>query len=295
MARAAFFRFLALLGVSLCFAVLADEGTGAASLRARQAQYQERLAHNGFGKPLVLESSESEGQQRGDVYGVVQQPFPVVSTGFREAPGWCDVLILPFNTKHCFAGTSGGEPMIALRIGRKSGQSPEDAYPLNLRFHVDEQSPDYLRVALKGDKGPVGTRDYRIVLEATPLDATRTFIHLSYSYAYGSMSSMMMQLYLSTAGAHKVGFTVAGKDAQGNPQYVGGMRGATERNTMRYFLAIEAYLDSLSAPPEERLEKRLSEWHAAVSRYPTQLHEMDRAEYFTMKHREAARMKQPIG
>jgi hypothetical protein len=295
MTRIAIFRILALLGVSIGLAALADEAPGAVALRAKHAQYQEQLAHNGFGKPLLLESSEGENTQRGDVYGIVQHPFPVVSDGFREAPGWCDVLILPFNTKHCFAGQGAGEPVLALRIGRRSGQAAEDAYPLNLRFHVDAQSADYLRVGLRGDKGPLGTRDYRIVLEATPLDATHSFIHLSYAYAFGSMSSLMMRAYLSTAGAHKVGFTVTGKDNQGKPEYVGGMRGATERNTMRYFLAIEAYLASLSVPPGQRLEKRLSDWYAAVSRYPTQLNEMDRAEYFSMKQKEAARMKQPIG
>jgi len=295
MTRAAIFRFLAVLALSLGFAAAADEGTGASALRAKHGEYQERLAHNGFGKPVFLESSENDGSQRGDVYAVVQHPFETVSAGFREAPGWCDVLILPFNTKHCYAARGEGEPTIALRIGRRSSQPAEDAYPLNLRFHVDAQSADYLRVALQGDKGPVGTRDYRIVLEATPLDAGHSFIHLSYAYAYGTMSSMLMRAYLGTAGAGKVGFTVTGQDGQGKPQYVGGMRGATERNTMRYFLAIEAYLASLSAPPEQRLEKRLSDWHAATSRYPTQLHEMERAEYFAMKQKEAARMKQPVG
>jgi hypothetical protein len=295
MTRATVFSFLACVGLSLCFPARADEVDGAGALRAKHAEYQEKLAHNSFGKPLYLESSESDGNLRGDVYAVVQHPFQTVSAGFREPPGWCDVLILPFNTKHCYAARGATDPVIALRIGRKSGQSAEDAYPLNLRFHVDSQSADYLRVSLRGDKGPLGTRDYRIVLEATPLDTAHSIIHLSYAYAYGAMSSMLMQAYLHTAGANKVGFTVSGQDGQGRPQYVGGMRGATERNTMRYFLAIEAYLASLSVPPEQRLEKRLSDWHAATSRYPIQLHEMDRAEYFAMKQKEAARMKQPIG
>jgi hypothetical protein len=55
---------------------------------------------------------------------------------------------------------------------------------------------------------------------------------------------------------------------------------------MRYYLAIEAYLDSLSAPEGERAEKRLREWFAATERHPQQLREMGQAEYMAMKRRE---------
>jgi hypothetical protein len=51
------------------------------------------------------------------------------------------------------------------------------------------------------------------------------------------MSQIAMQTYLSTSGADKVGFTSE------NGKLVGGTRGVMERNTMRYFLAIDAYLD----------------------------------------------------
>jgi hypothetical protein len=61
------------------------------------------------------------------------------------------------------------------------------------------------------------------------------------------------------------------------------MRGVAERNTMRYFLAVEAYLGSLAAPPGARVEKSLRNWHGAVERYPRQLHEIERDEYLVMK------------
>ena len=35
------------------------------------------------------------------------------------------------------------------------------------------------------------------------------------------------------------------------------------RNTMRYYLAIEAFLDSLSAPPQQRIDKRLNDWFSS--------------------------------
>jgi hypothetical protein len=83
---------------------------------------------------------------------------------------------------------------------------------------------------------------------------------------------------------------VTGRDAQGRPTHVGGMLGATERNTMRYFLAIDAYLASLAAPQEKRVDKRLNDWFAATEKYPRQLHEMDRGEYLAMKQKETKRV-----
>ena len=96
----------------------------------------------------------------------------------------------------------------------------------------------------------------------------------------------------ATSGSAKVGFSTE-RDAEGE-HLVHGMRGVLERNTMRYFLAIDAYLGSLAVPEAQRLEKRLGDWYAAAARYPRQLNEMERAEYFAMKRREAGRMKEVI-
>jgi hypothetical protein len=147
---------------------------------------------------------------------------------------------------------------------------------------------------LKSDQGPLGTHDYQIALEATPIDDKHTFILLSYSYGFSVMSRFAMQAYLNTLGASKVGFTTSGRDAKGQPQYVGGMLGATERNTMRYFLAIDSYLASLAAPPGTQVQKRLSDWFEATEKYPKQLHEMDRDEYMAMKQKETQRLRVAI-
>jgi len=104
------------------------------------------------------------------------------------------------------------------------------------------------------------------------------------------MSRLAMQTYLGTSGADKVGFSASGRDGEGKPQLVGGMLGATERNTMRYFLAIDVYLASLAVPEAERVDKRINDWFAATEKYPRQLHEMDRGEYVAMKKKEATRV-----
>jgi hypothetical protein len=144
-------------------------------------------------------------------------------------------------------------------------------------------------VLLEAKDGPLGTSRYRIKLEVVALDERRSFLHLSYSYAYGLAARVATQSYLATLGRNKVGFSIVARNAEGQPVYIGGMRGVIERNTMRYYLAIEAYLSALSEPPAARLEKRLNLWHSGVEQYPAQLHELERDQYLSIKRKEIQR------
>ena len=47
-----------------------------------------------------------------------------------------------------------------------------------------------------------------------------------------------------------LGFTIVEHKSDGTPVYAGNVRGVIERNAMRYYLAIDAYLAALSLPPE---------------------------------------------
>jgi hypothetical protein len=149
----------------------------------------------------------------------------------------------------------------------------------------------YLQVKLHADRGPLGTRDYRIALEAVTLSGDRTFLHLTYSYSYSALGRLAMKAYLATFGRGKIGFTEVADPSAAQAEYVGGMRGLMERNTMRYYLAIDAYLSALSSPPDERLEQRLSNWFDASEQYPRQLHEMNRQQYMQMKYAEYQRQQ----
>ncbi|MNZ58641.1 hypothetical protein D3C78_766550 [compost metagenome] len=204
---------------------------------------------------------------------------------------WCDILILHLNVKSCRAASSEGGSALSLHVGRKFDQPLADAYPFEFRYKVVASTPDYLQLQLTAAEGPLDTSNYRILLEVVELDAQRSFLRLSYSYAFGVAARVAMQGYLATIGRDKVGFSIVGSNARGQPIHVGGTRGVIERNTMRYYLAIEAYLSALSAPAAERLEKRLNAWHAAVERYPLQLHELERDEYLDMKHKEIQRQQ----
>ena len=268
----------------------------AQALRARHAALRAQLADNPFGRPLQVESSESGGEHQGAVYAVIEQPFKRVSSALRTPAQWCDVLILQANVKHCAApnGGPGAQPSdtLTLFVGRKAADSLERAHRADFSYAVAAANADYLHVALNAPEGPIGTTDYRIRFEATPLDEERTFLHLAYSYTLGSAARMGMQVYLSSSGRDKVGFSVVDRTRDGRPVHVGGVRGVVERNTMRYYLAIEAYLGALDVPVAQRLEKRLHAFHAGMQRYPRQLHELELAEYLEIKRRDTARVQQ---
>jgi hypothetical protein len=255
----------------------------AAALRARYGELRPRLEHNAFGQPLYLLSEEGSKSVQGDAYGVVDHPFHDVES-LGDSTNWCQVLILPFNTKNCTTGAGS----LSLYVGRKSQEPIARAFRLDFKFLPVASERDYLQRSLRAADGPVGTHNYAITLEAAPLDATHSFIHLSYSYQFGTVSKLAMELYLNTAGADKVGFSTT--EEGGRPHLVGGMRGVMERNTMRYYLAIEAYLNSLSAAPQERVARRLDDWFSMSEKYRRQLHEMDRDEYLAMKRAETRRM-----
>jgi hypothetical protein len=75
------------------------------------------------------------------------------------------------------------------------------------------------------------------------------------------------------------------------PVYIRGVRGVVERNTMRYYLAIEAYLDSLTEPLSRQLDSRLRNWFASTERYPRQLADGDLGSYLEMKQGEYRRQQ----
>jgi hypothetical protein len=203
------------------------------------------------------------------------------------------MLILHLNTKFCRNRGGGGQgpEQLELRIGKKYDQPVADAPRVLFSWRAVATAADYLNVQLDAPDGPFDTRDYRIVLEAVPLDAEHSFIHLAYSFEFGTASQLALRLYLATVARSKVGFTTLPGRPGAEPEYVGGVRGMVERNTMRYYLAIEAYLGGLSAPPAQQLDKRLQAWFDATEKYPRQLHELDRSDYLDMKRREYRRQQ----
>ena len=277
---------LALLAGAVAIASAQD----AASLRSRHGALQDKLAANQFGRPLVLESKESADDLKGDVYAVVDHPFATVQQALQSSEHWCDILILHLNVKRCRAGVGPGKTL-SLNVGRKFDQPVEDAYALEFAYRLVATTPDYLQVQLTAEDGPLSTKNYRIVVEAAPVDAKRSVVHMSYAYGYGFTARMAMKTYLATIGSQKVGFTILDKK-DGKPVYQGGVLGLLERNTMRYYLAIDAYLAAYALPAADQVEKRIREWYTSTERYAEQLHEMEQSEYLEMKRKEIKRQQQ---
>lgn len=270
----------------------ADDPAAAGILRGNHAELLGELGNNQFGKPVALRSKEASDGVAGDIYAVMDHPFATTAAALSRPENWCEILILHINTKYCRAAAGGS--VLNVSVGKKTEQPLEDAYAVAFSYRVAAQSETYLQVRLDAEKGPMGTRNYRIAFEAIPMADGKTFIHLAYAYGIGAMGQIAMQAYLGTGGSDKVGFTIAPAAKGRSPQHIGGMRGVVERNTMRYYLAIEAFLGSLSAPREAQLEKRLLDWFAGTERYPRQLHEMKQAEYLAMKRREHQRQQQAV-
>ena len=238
---------------------------------------------------MLLTAREEGDRIVGDVYAVLDRPLATIAAPLADPREWCELLLLPVNTQNCEASGNG----LALLVARKYSTPIEFSHRLAFRFEAARGGDD-LRVRLQAPTGPFGTRDYDIVFEVVALDARRSFMHLRYAYGYGTAARIGMQAYLSTAGASKVGFTVEGSDAEGRTQLVRGMRGVMERNTMRHFLAIEAYLHAAGLAPRERAMRMAEEWHAGIERYPRQLREIERDEYLKVKLAQYERMRSAL-
>nr|CCA81795.1 putative signal peptide protein [blood disease bacterium R229] len=279
----------------LCAGLPANAADSAQELRDKYLGLAQQLADNPFHRPVVLDSTETPTLLKGDIYSVIDHPFATVNGTLNDpAQGpanWCDALILHLNIKYCRASAGEGGSALDVNLGRKVEQSLSSGYPLRFNYRSAAGSAGYFRVELKADSGPFSTRDYRIVLEAIPAAGNRTFLHLTYAYGYGTAGRLAMRTYLATVGADKVGFTNVAGPSAAQPEYVGGVRGLLERNTMRYYLAIDAYLKGLSAAPDKRLQQRLVTWFDATEQYARQLHEVDRQDYLQMKRHEYERQQ----
>jgi len=284
--------------LSMASAIAQTHGAGAnpypapaAALSAQYAALKDRLGQTSFRRPLQLESREGKDTVSGEIHAVVDHSFATTGAALSTPAQWCDILILHLNTKYCRPSANAGLTTLHVVIGTKFDTPILEGHRVDFAYRIAVRTADYLQVNLEAGEGPLGTHDLRIAVAAMPADDGKTFVRLSYSYGYGAVARLAMQAYLRTIGRDKVGFTVVGKEVDGEPHFVDGVRGVVERNTMRYYLAIEAFLGALSAPPQARLAKSLGDWFTATEGYPRQLREVERGEYLEMKRKEYARQQ----
>jgi hypothetical protein len=262
---------------------LADTVTDpSAALRARHVALGPQLESSAIQRGLYLESTDSSRAPRGDAYAVIDYPYATVAAAFTNPANWCESLILHLNVQYCRAGARDGLAQLSAAVGKKTNQALADTHRIDFRYAVTHTSADYTRVELSSEDGPLGTGNYLIALELTAIDERRVFLHLQYSYTQGFVARCASRIYFATSGRDKVGFTWI-HDEDEPPRLVRGIRGALERNTLRYYLAIEAYLHALDGPAPQRFEQSLERWFADTERFARQLREVKHADYIAMK------------
>lgn len=254
----------------------------AAPLRARYEALIEALEQSPIQQGLHVESVESSSAPRGDAYAVIHYPFAIVAAAFTEPHNWCESLILHLNVQYCRASVDTERALLSAAVGKKTNQSLDDTHRINFIYRVVASSPEFMRVELAAKEGPLGTGNYLIALELIPLADQRAFMHIQYSYTQGYLARVATSVYFATRARDKVGFTRIQEGDQ-PPHLVRGIRGALERNTMRYYLAFDAYLHSLGSPVNQRFEQNIERWFIDTERFARQLREVKHDDYISMK------------
>ena len=256
--------FIVLAGMSLA------QAQDAAALQARHAALREQLASNQFQRPLYLRvDRECRRAQRRHLCAD-EQPYAVVGPALQGMDHWCDILILHLNVKSCRASTPKAGDTHKPEHRRKFDQPLADAYPVEFLYEVVAARPDYLQVTLERRKRAAGHQPLpHRARSGAQLDARRSFLHLSYSYAYGTAARVAMQGYLATIGRDKVGFSVVGQQSQRSSPSTSAARAAWSSAT-RCATTWRSKPTSARCRRrrQEQLEKRLSDWYAGVERYP---------------------------
>lgn len=275
-------RFMVAPLLLLSTFVQADAG----SLRAKYEQIETDLRDSVYGIPVYLQSNGDNGTMHGDVFGVIPHSFSTVRDALATPANWCEMVPRHLNVKACTYRYIEGECHLNIYTGRKFYERADDVNLLDYRYQVDTKQKGYLHTTLTAEDGPLDTVNYTITAEAVPLGESSTFIHFSFSYDHGFITDLAMTGYFTTLGRGKIGFTVVGKNYDGKPVYVDGIRGVIERNTIRYYFAIQSFLDTLKIPDEDRFEARINNWFDLTERYHAQLYEMDKKDYLSYKRKE---------
>jgi hypothetical protein len=276
------FALVALLATSsVCAAESAQPGEE--RLRAAYQTNMAGLMNNSFGLPLVLESFAKDDKVYVDVYGIFTAPFDSVVTALEVPANWCDIVTLHPNVKACTQQELTGTWLLTLYFGRKFYQPADDARQVAYRYRNLAQQQGYLDILLSADSGPFGTRDHKLSFAALPVDGDRTFVHVSYAYHDTFALRLAAISYFATLGRGKVGFTVTATDRNNQPVYIDGARGAIERNAVRYYLAIQAFMSTRHFPAGDRFSKSINAWYDLTLPYHPQLFDLDRQDYLTFK------------
>ncbi len=238
-----------------------------------------------FATPIAIRSQENKRRLSAEIYSVLDQPLNVVAQALTNIENWCEFVPLNLNVKACTYSHSDKDHQLTLYVGRKFYQTPDDAYTLSYDHQTKYSNDDGFKVVLSADKGPIGTKDYLIEIDAIPFNG-QTLLRINVAYSNSWMSNLASSAYLATKGRDKLGFSIEGIDAAGQPIFIRGSQAVIERNAMRYYLAMKAYLETAQLLPEERHKARTLRWYEMTQEYSKQLYELEQDEYLEAKRKE---------
>ena len=234
-------------------------------------------------KPFYLHAEVVKRRQIGEAALYFEQPFKEISRSLSKLGNWCEVLLLHLNTKACTHSRRERDKTLTIYLGRKFYQDPDDAFVMTYDFET-EKDKDYFSALITAEDGPLGTSDYRIHFEVALIDG-RTFGRIQVSQKHSWLSSKAAKLYVATKGRKKQGISVVDHDDKGNPIYSSGEQAIAERNLLRYYFAITAYIHSQNGARSDRFKDSLQYWYDQTEQYQ-QLYEVDRDQYINDKYRE---------
>lgn len=256
--------------------------SGPESLLDKYHEIEKELEKNSGPVPFHVESSANKKATRVDIYGVIKYPFDIVQNELLVPTNWCEIVFPHPGVRACTYKKANDTWLLNIYHVNEFSEPLKDAYQMKFVYRVSELQPVYFDIALTAHEGPFHTKDHRMGLEAIPLEHNKTFIHLRYSFGYSALGYFLMKIF----GGGKIGFSVIGADSAGNPVYAGGLRGLVERDVACYYLAILANLETLTAPSDQRFEKRISLWYDLAALYKKQLLEMEEGKYLANKRRD---------
>ncbi len=292
------------LALGLCCLILVlppHTSWGADGVLLRFSDYyrelQEAARRGPFGFPLQLHAEERQGLLIAEVLGIMDHPLQAFGAAVTEPASWCEFVPLNLNIKACTTQWDTKEALLTLYFGGKGYLSPEAASRQPYRFLVAARQPEYVAVSLSALQGLMGTKAHQLGFEAASVDG-KTVVALRSSYEQSAASKLATAIYLATTGRDKIGFSRERVGPDGQAAFVKGAQGIIERNLMRYYLVLKAFLDTQALSDSRRFEARIRTAYELMERYPAQLHEMERAEYLDVKRRERqdqVRLQQTIG
>ncbi|MDJ0958679.1 MAG: hypothetical protein QNI91_17565 [Arenicellales bacterium] len=234
-------------------------------------------------KPFYLHAEVVKRRQMGEAALYFEQPFKEISSSLSKLGNWCEVLLLHLNTKACTHSRRKRDKTLTIYLGRKFYQDPDDAFVMTYNFET-EKKKDYFSALITAEDGPLGTSDYRIHFEVALING-RTFGRIQVSQKHSWLSSKAAKLYVATKGRKKQGISIVDYDEKGKPIYSSGEQAIAERNLLRYYFAITAYVYSQNGTRSDRFKDSLDYWYDQTEQYE-QLYEVDRSQYMKDKYKE---------